>query len=93
MVTTIGQKSEKIFAQSIQLYFMQLLSDVDGETSILNFSTETEVTPDCVDKLLEGYKEVFEEPKTLPPTRGSMIAGYHWHLVLIQLVLDHIDIH
>lgn len=68
-VATIGQKVDKIFNQSVQLYFLQLLPEhLDSNM----FCLEVELTnmPESISNLLQEYTEVFEEPTFLPTNRG-----------------------
>lgn len=64
---------QKIMAGGGHLYMIQLMGSKEEQYSLCSLNTyqQEESMPTALAKLLEQFKDVFDEPHNLPPSRGS----------------------
>lgn len=66
--TDVG--SQKLFHQSIQLYFMLLVSIDSDHFNLVNCELNNHEVLDEVEEVLKEYADIFAEPTSLPPSIG-----------------------
>lgn len=81
--------SQKLIANSTQLYFMQLimLDEDEDNLKIVNCASEVGAVSYGVQEILRNYKQIFYEATKLPPTRGVFD---HW--ILLKFGANHVSI-